>query len=73
MYESSVMYYYSDSNIIELKEINEINLEELEDALRSSKIRKATGTDNINLELLKYSGMVSKIRFLHFLQTKIPS
>lgn len=42
-------------------------LEEVKHALKKFKKRKAAGKDNINIELIKYSGIIFQLRFLHFL------
>ncbi|XP_039280839.1 uncharacterized protein LOC111056792 [Nilaparvata lugens] len=47
--------------------IDLIGIEELEEALRQTKNRKATGLDHINSELLKYGGTLLKFRLLHLI------
>ena len=51
----------------EIPEVDMLSIQELEEALKSCKNRKAAGIDSINIELFKYSGIISKHRFLHFL------
>lgn len=58
-------------------EIDHFTLDELLDALQRSKNRKATGPDGINLELLKYGGLMLHLRLLHlynecWARTEIP-
>lgn len=55
-------YVESDSS-----SIDQIDIKELEAALKVTKNRKATGLDGINAELIKYGGMILKFCFLHFL------
>lgn len=55
-----------------------ITIEELQEALKQLKNRKASGIDKINSELLKYGGMLLQWRLLHIINTcwqklKIPN
>jgi hypothetical protein len=47
--------------------VDMIDINELEEALKYSKNRKATGEDGLNLELFKYSSILFKFRFLHLI------
>ena len=47
--------------------IDAITLEELLQALRESKNRTSPGLNGINIELLKYGGILLQLRLLHFL------
>jgi hypothetical protein len=47
-----------------MNEFNQISMEELENALNSSGNKKASGIDNINMELRKYRSQKLKIRML---------
>lgn len=47
--------------------IDNITLEELNRALKISKNRKAPGPVEINMELIKYEGLLLKQRYLHFI------
>jgi len=58
--------------------IDYITMEELMNAIKTSKNRKATGADQINMELLKYGGLLLHLRILHlinqcWLESKIPA
>lgn len=74
-YYKQLLTLEDKDNINEKEEINnrsgtnvdEIELEELEIALRNTKNRKATGSDKLNSELFKYASKNFKIRFLEFL------
>lgn len=47
--------------------VDTLTLQELDNVLRAFKNRKATGLDNVNLELIKYGGLRLKLRFLEFI------
>lgn len=47
------------------KEVDSLTIEELLEALKRSKNRKATGLNGINTELLKYAGILFHLRLLH--------
>lgn len=47
--------------------VDMITLDELQQALRDSKNRKASGLDKINMELLKHGGPLFELRFLHLI------
>jgi hypothetical protein len=46
--------------------IHSITIEELNEALKSSKIRKSPGYDGINIELVKHAGLALHHRLLDF-------
>lgn len=54
-------------NLDERKSVDDITLEESESALNSMKSRKALGMGGINIELIKYGGIILKQRVLHLL------
>ena len=56
-----------NNEIIEIHDVDWITYEELEEALENAKNRKATGSDRINTELLKYGGTVLHLRLLHLI------
>lgn len=45
--------------------LDDISLEELTDAFQTTRNRKATGLDGINIELWKYGGIILHLRLLH--------
>ncbi len=46
-------------------DVDLITIIEIQEALKEFKNRKATGTDNLNAELLKYGGMMLYWRLQH--------
>lgn len=56
---------------------DEITLNKVQDALKKMKNRKAAGPDNINIELIKYGGIMLELRMPHLMnecwkQRKVP-
>lgn len=57
--------YDEEENEKEKQEVDPLTLEELQGVLRKAKNRKATGSDGVNTELLKYGGTLLHLRLLH--------
>jgi sorting nexin-29 len=47
--------------------VDPIELDELEEILKSFKNKKSPGNDGMNIELLKYTPVEIKVRFLHII------
>ena len=51
--------------VVDTRGLDDLTLDELNEALRTSKNRKAAGMNNINTELWKYGGIILHLRLLH--------
>lgn len=63
------LWYEEQSETVKIQanaDVDNLSIEELQEALKKSKNRKAPGMNGINTEFLKYAGILFHLRLLHF-------
>lgn len=58
---------YSDRDESISTAVDDLTLQEMEHALQTLSNCKSPGVDNANSELIRYSGIMYKLRIIHFL------
>lgn len=57
----------TENENVEVIDVDPITKEELDEVFKETKNRKSTGPDGINMELLKYGGILLHFRLLHLI------